>query len=114
MVEATITDGPMAFRAEMEVVLDLSPRFLQCVRLLCMPLAAINLLPCLCCSSPEAAYQPGPDIEHIACGADVRANRSRINLPGTFLTGEAESEISLTLIAHVGVNVGNCIILRHQ
>lgn len=114
MVEATITDGPMAFRAEMEVVLDLSPRFLQCVRLLCMPLAAINLLPCLCCSSPEAAYQPGPDIEHIACGADVRANRSRINLPVTLLAGETECEISLTLIAHISIDAGDRVILRHR
>lgn len=113
MVETAITDGPMAFRAEMEVMLDLSPRFLQCVSLLCMPLAAVDLLSRLRRPSPEPTYQPGADIQHVTRGADVRANRSRINLPVTLLAGETEGEISLTLIAHISIDAGDRVILRH-
>lgn len=55
MVKTAITDGTMAFGTEVEMMLNLCPRFLQRLRLLCMPLATIDLLSCLCRASPEPA-----------------------------------------------------------
>ncbi len=54
-VEAAHTDRPVTLWAEVELVLDLTPGFLQGIGLLLVPLGAINLLASLGSASPESA-----------------------------------------------------------
>ena len=100
-VEAAHTDGAMALGAEVKFVLDFGPGFLEGIGLFGMPLRAIHLFTGFGGAAPEAAEEANANIHDIGGGANGGANGARVHRPLAFLANEAESKVTLRLIAHV-------------
>ena len=103
----------LTFRAGVEVLLHLTPGFLQGLGLFLVPLSAIDLFARLGRAPPETTKQANADIRNIGDRADGGTNRARIDLPVALLARETEGEIALTLVADVLINVGDDVVLFH-
>src|SRR5947209_12056918 len=113
-IEAAHTDRTMAFRTQMEFVLNPCPGFLQSISLLGMPFGAIYLLTGLGGTSPKTTKHSHANIHNIARGAHRGANSHRVSGPVALLAGKTEGKVPLTLIAYILINIGNYITLRHK